>query len=148
MLAMPGPLLAHCLSTGQSSGSGTGCVCSKRHLRASQHPPILPQQKLSTTIPFEGFQNSVRFLTHSLNSNSTLSYFSETVLCQPPSYSLFSLSLRWCLLASTLLYLQLKSSRATHRRTERMTPTHLKDRRVTHSRASRRRISTTTQNTL
>eukprot|EP00962_Isochrysis_galbana_P037755 scaffold13267_cov96-Isochrysis_galbana.AAC.1 len=69
MLAMPGPLLAHSLSTGQSYGSGTGCECSKRHLRASQHPPLLPQQKLSTTIPYEDGTLQLRpFLTHSLRA--------------------------------------------------------------------------------
>eukprot|EP00962_Isochrysis_galbana_P006888 scaffold1862_cov104-Isochrysis_galbana.AAC.2 len=56
----------------QSFGSGTGSECNKRHLRESQHPPILSQQKLSTTTPFEGLQISNRFLTHSLNSKPFL----------------------------------------------------------------------------
>eukprot|EP00962_Isochrysis_galbana_P026294 scaffold8148_cov241-Isochrysis_galbana.AAC.1 len=59
-------------SSTQSSGSGTGSECSKRHLRASQHPPRLSQQKLSTTTPLGVFQNPTRFWTHSLNSNPSL----------------------------------------------------------------------------
>eukprot|EP00962_Isochrysis_galbana_P008548 scaffold2380_cov102-Isochrysis_galbana.AAC.1 len=82
----------HSLSTGQSSGSGTGSECSKRHLRASQHPPILSQQKLSTTTPLGVFQILPNF-NPILDSFVKLKTLTQTS-CRPiPLPLLFSFTL-------------------------------------------------------
>jgi hypothetical protein len=67
--APPGLALRHAglaWPLSRASAPGKGSECCKRPLRESQHPPLLPQLRLSTTTPSGVFQNSTEILTHSL----------------------------------------------------------------------------------